>query len=386
MTNLNKTMTVSDYETKFADILAAEIKAIPQKVSTFFDVAGFPHYETVISNFYAFYFNPGANHGLGDLFLSALTDIISKKRNAPRILDDFSMCTVEREVFTTNGKFIDIVIKEPSEASYEAENAIIIENKIYAGLYNDLGEYYNHIQVNHRKIGVILSLRREPMLPDTYVNITHQELIAQVEQSSGLYFLNTDAKQLVILKEFTQNIKSMANRSDLSEQYDFYFKHEDKVREVSTMYNNLVADVFQQTNDACAKLEMGLELKSVYSSVLRYFTSPKASVFFTLLLDNVMNGEAYLDIIVELNEEGMNQLDEINKINFTAEERALLKETTKVRKSYLHYAHKATHPVTSEQLKNFTEYIYNEISNTPLKTIFLKIENRLVELQSLKST
>lgn len=370
-------MTLLDFEARYADILSAEIKAVPQKVATLFDVARFPHYETVISNFYAFYFDPRGEHGLSDLFLAALSEIICRKYTDFRILDNLNLCTVEREVCTTNGKYIDIVIKEPSDLLDVPENAVIIENKIYANLYNDLNEYYDCIQASNKKIGVVLSLRKEQSLPGTFVNITHQELVTQIEQSSGLYFLNAEAKQLVIFKEFIQNIKSMSSSSDLSEQYDFYFKHEDKIREVSALYNNLVADVYKQVNNACEKLDMGLELKSIYHSSLRYFTSSKSPVLFTIWLADLMNGKAYLDIIIELNEAGMKHLETINKIDFTADERALLKETTRVRRSYIHYAHKVTQPVSTDQIKNFTDYIYNEITHTPLKSIFIKIENCL---------
>ncbi|MCY7351216.1 MAG: hypothetical protein LH606_11195 [Cytophagaceae bacterium] len=40
---------------------------------TLFDIAGFPHYERVVSNVSAFFFQTENPHGLGPLFLNALT-------------------------------------------------------------------------------------------------------------------------------------------------------------------------------------------------------------------------------------------------------------------------------------------------------------------------
>jgi hypothetical protein len=364
-------MTEKTLEEKFSGLLSTEIKVIPKKITTLFDIAGFPHYETVISNFYAYYLDPSGKHGFGDLFISVLSNLIYSKTNK-RI--------IQREVYTENRKYIDIVISESVKGENLAENAIIIENKIYAILYNDLNEYYNHIKVTNQKIGVVLSIRKENILPENFINITHQEFISSIEQSSGLYFLNIDPKHLTIFKEFLQNIKYMANSTDISEQYDFYFKHQEKIIDISTLYDNIIEDVFKQASSACEKLDLGLELRGNSNKLLRYYISKKASVYFTVWLADLMGGDHSVSIMVELDAEGMKHLEEINKIDFTEEEKALIKETTRVRKTYLHYAVKTSFP-SPAQIKNLTDHIFSEIVNTPLKSIFLKIENMLSELE-----
>ena len=54
-------MPLLTLEDTFSEILSAEIKVVPKKIPTLFDIAGFPHYETVISNFYAYILIPLAN-------------------------------------------------------------------------------------------------------------------------------------------------------------------------------------------------------------------------------------------------------------------------------------------------------------------------------------
>jgi hypothetical protein len=369
-------MTLKELEKYYEQLLKADLKVIPEKVTTLFDIAGFPHYETVMSNFYSFYLDPNGHHGFNDLFISALSDIIQRKTKGISVIANSKICYTEREVYTDNGKYIDIVVSEPSEIDDEVENAIIIENKVNATVYNDLMEYYNSIRVNKSKIGIVLSLRPELNLPEKFINVTHDELVSQVEQSSGSYFLNADIKQTVILKEFIQNIKSMSQTKDLKEHYEFFFKHQDKVKEISDLYSTIKADVFKQVDEVCEKLNIGLKLQGRYNSQLRYFFSKSAPVYFTVWLDDLFNGNGEIYIFVELNEEGIGHIDKINKIEFTVDEKKLLDETSKVRKTYVHYATREVKP-SPEDIKDFTNYVYNQITQTPLLDIFTKIEKQI---------
>lgn len=371
-------MNLLELENFYSEFLKDDLKSLPQKVTTIFDIAGFPHYETVISNFYGFYFNPNAEHQFNDLFISALVELLKQKTKQKEFITNVANCFITREFYTDNGKYIDIVISEASENEDIVDNAIIIENKINASVYNDLQEYYNSVKVINNKIGVVLSLRTEKSLPNNFISITHNELLRQVELSSGSYFLNVPIKEVVILKEFIQNIKSMTQTKDLNEYYDFFFKHKEKVMEASDLFATIKSDIFKQVNDCCEKLNLGLKLGAQYNSVLRYYFSQNNLVYFTIWLDNIFNGDGDVQIYIELNEEGMTYLDVINSIDFNEEEKALLKETSKIRKTYLHYATGIFNP-TNDDLRNFTNYIYSKISETPLQSIFLKIEKAINE-------
>ncbi|MFN0190068.1 MAG: PD-(D/E)XK nuclease family protein, partial [Bacteroidia bacterium] len=331
-------MKYKELEKHFENLLRAELKDIPSKELTLFDIAGFPHYETVLSNFYSYYFDPNGKHNFSELFLNALSEIIKSKTKGDSVITNIKNCYTETEVNTINGKFIDIVIYEPSEIYNEPENAIIIENKINASVYNDLMEYYNSTKVKNNKIGIVLSLLPEFNLPEKYINITHSELINQVEQSTGSYFLNADIKQIIILKEFILNIKSMTHTQDLKDQYEFFFKHQEKIKEINNLYSTIKTDIFKQVDDVCDSLKLGLTLQAKYHSQLRYFYSNSAPICFTVYLDDLFNGNGDLFIYVELKEDGVQSIDLINKIEFTEDEEKLLFENSKIRKTYIHYA------------------------------------------------
>ncbi len=99
-------MRATQYDlNSLSELLSKEPPQIHQAACTFFDIAGFPHYEKVVSNFYAYYFNPQGEHGLGDLFIRAWLSLIAENN-----LPSEAICTgaaVRREVHTRNGKFID---------------------------------------------------------------------------------------------------------------------------------------------------------------------------------------------------------------------------------------------------------------------------------------
>jgi hypothetical protein len=67
------------------------------------EMSGYPHYEKVSSNILAFFLDPSSPHGLGSLCLDALLEVAETR-------GPLSNVTVEREVRTESGKWIDIVI------------------------------------------------------------------------------------------------------------------------------------------------------------------------------------------------------------------------------------------------------------------------------------
>ena len=104
------------------------------------DIAGFPQWENVYSNILAFFLDTGEAHRFGSLFIQSILaayqdkcpDAWPGKDLRPDI--DFETEKVEREAATATGKRIDLLV----ECS---EFVVCIENKIWSGLHNELGEY-----------------------------------------------------------------------------------------------------------------------------------------------------------------------------------------------------------------------------------------------------
>ena len=140
---------------------------------TFFDIAGISHNENAWSDIYAYFFAPNNPHNLGKTFIDCLIRLIKEKNNHTHRFDlpeSVSNVNVYREVATKKDGRIDLLI-------FADDNAIIIENKVYHNLTNDLGDYMQLVQnYGNKRIGVILTLNPIHVSNDRYVNITHHEL------------------------------------------------------------------------------------------------------------------------------------------------------------------------------------------------------------------
>ena len=84
----------------FENLLSVLKKAgdieIESRVKTFFDVTGFPHYENVISNILAFFFDTNEEHGFKDLWLKSLFECYNSVANTHFQLGEFE--EIEREL------------------------------------------------------------------------------------------------------------------------------------------------------------------------------------------------------------------------------------------------------------------------------------------------
>ena len=103
-------------DARAAAVLLDEFGKLPGRIErpkTFMEIAGYPHYENVCSNFLAFFFDPEGSHGLGSLFLDALLDSVGNAGEEEGLGGNVS---VEREVVTGKGNRIDLLIKSDSHA------------------------------------------------------------------------------------------------------------------------------------------------------------------------------------------------------------------------------------------------------------------------------
>jgi hypothetical protein len=198
------------------DDLLANLPETVKVRRNFIEIAGFPEWENVISNFLAFYFDESEEHLFQRLFLDTLVELIKEKLKIPQpFLEELSgEYSVEREP-----DYIDILISSNLD---EDENgimdwAIIIENKIRADLYNNLNKYWNSVKADY-KVGVILSLFDLTQKPafsrinasaERFVNILHSDFISRIRQNLALYFEGTDDRHLLFLKDFSANIDAM---------------------------------------------------------------------------------------------------------------------------------------------------------------------------------
>lgn len=230
---------------------------------SFFDISGFPRWETVNSNLLAFYFNRDEEHNFETLFIESLLCLLQNE-NDINFYDNYD---VFREYRTNKGNFIDIVIKSNPEESLDSEPeseeiqenqntdwAIIIENKIDAGLYNNLSDYWASVEATN-KIGVVLSkneidLAKYNNKGTKYYSITHKALIEQVQQNLSNYFSKANEKHLLFLKEYINNIDNLYLDSIMDENntkiLTKLYEHKTEIAELHKQEKRLLQFIFEE--------------------------------------------------------------------------------------------------------------------------------------------
>jgi hypothetical protein len=192
-----------------------------------FEILTYGSSEQVNSNILAFYLDREAHHGFKDLFLSALktTMVRAAERSGIVQYDIDVIGSTPYEVMAevnAQGKRIDLLLvgqREDADAADMAAMdeqvapwALIIENKLYAALYNRLDVYWNSVPApNEAKFGVVLSLKPVPEVllhggGYRYVNVLHQELAEEVKVQLSSYYEEASDRHLLLLKEYLKNI------------------------------------------------------------------------------------------------------------------------------------------------------------------------------------
>ncbi len=154
---------------------------------TFMEITSYPHLENVASNVLDFYFNPNAEHGLGALLLEALLSLTE----TPTTISNPQGVVVSREVSTTSGKRIDLLIDAYPDA------VIVIENKIYHTANNDFLEYEQYgkeVASQRPVILILLALFPVPVGTDigNFQLILYKSFCQEILNRIGSRIINAD--------------------------------------------------------------------------------------------------------------------------------------------------------------------------------------------------
>ncbi|RXG13252.1 PD-(D/E)XK nuclease family protein [Leeuwenhoekiella aestuarii] len=247
--------------TELEPILRKPIPEIPPRKITFLDIAGFPHYENVISNIYAHYLANDDNHSLGDLFLTAFLNLIKKKR--PDVFKtDWVQWSVEREFFV-DGNRIDILLTETSEKS---QKCIIIENKIFHQVYNPFDSYWN-VNKTKDKVGVILGLKQETCEHSGFISLTHDEVAQEVKKLIGTYLEDANNEDLIFVKNLLTNLKQLnIMTSEINELIKYYDQHNHQIKKIIDVQDKVRRGYL----DHIGKISEELNFPLLYSTAATY--------------------------------------------------------------------------------------------------------------------
>lgn len=266
---------MTDFNTTFKDLLEnsllKETTATPEPNIL---AIGNGVNELTISNLYAYFLdpNPKEPHGLGSLFLDALLELIGS--DAKFNLNDTK---VYREI-NHQGKYIDIVIKDHT-------NLILIENKLFADVYNDFIVYESF---DAQKIGtyLILSVGKYYNKIGNWKVITHQQLFEIVERKFESLEIKPKGRQKENYETFIEILKKQyLIVENLQEKLSFISENTGKLTKLITILNEIRSTYLTKISEI---LRATMANKKEDKELVKVTIERKASINFKVVGLDIM--------------------------------------------------------------------------------------------------
>lgn len=187
----------------------------------------------------SFFFDTSREHNLYDLFVRSLIESVGlSPENYP---SDF---TSETEVYTEKGNYIDLLLRND-------QINIVIENKIYACLYNDLDDYYKTASENskNKPLGIVLSYYPQEEVNTNYKFVTYEIFFNCIKKNLGFYIQNANKRYLPFLIDFIDNIENLDWSESMDTEFvEFIRKNKDVAIDFSAKLEELRKELRSQVN------------------------------------------------------------------------------------------------------------------------------------------
>lgn len=356
----------------------SEIPKIERPPKTFLEIAKQPHYENVLSNIYAFYFNYEEEHNLKGLFINSFIELI-EKHQPHKSLASFIDFEVHTEYSTIKGGRIDVLITN-------GNHHLIIENKIYHHIEdNDLIDYWTTIVKQNQEdtsVGIILSLDKVDVThkpgAKNFINITHLEFLTHVfkkleNNKLENYLEDANKTFLVFLKDFFQNIKNLSRKMIKIQDLEFYFKNHEKIDGIIKL-NSVVANHIKKETEIAVSYIDGVHLdapraNSHYDNQIKYYVSnDHENLRYMVRFNPLLEGKNKILIVIKLT--NVNLLD--YNISPSKEYDNLKDDEIK-----WGYIAKKEYTLTSTDVHNLSKFIERKINEDGFLSLFKKIEELL---------
>ena len=310
--------------------------------------------ETINSNIYAHFLSCDEEE-IKQAFLDALIFIVNDKT---KLKTQLSATEVYTEYSTRTGR-IDIVIRDLVNQSH-----VLIENKIYHHLDNDLQEYWDYIKVSDsKKRGVVLTLSPQTIpneVKDKFINITHLEWISKVKNLIDFSAIQKENYK-VYLTDFFETIKQLTNTYTMNDSARFFFENTKQINAASHTRQEGHQFVNDQYNLIAEKLGLQtfgnkLEWKNFWDETNTIDT------YFTIVAENILTGkELTYSIIIELYREDIYRIDDLDA-KFKAHNQFIKLHKGGPHNKFYHYLIKE-YKITIEELANFSDHVVYNIQN-----------------------
>jgi hypothetical protein len=326
------------------------------------------HHENVNSSIYSYFLDKANNEKVANVFLTTLLELVEIKKNKRIVIDNYKCVT---EDLTKKNNRIDITLNDTSN-----ESAIIIENKIFHHLDNDLFDYWEHFNYSDdNKLGILLTLE-EHFIPDEaidkFINIKHSEWIDKIKEiglPSGI-----PHKLYIYLNDFFKTIDNLTKNFKMNEQASFYFEHSIKILKAVETVNEANKFINNQLETLASKLNLftygnSMDWRNLWDK------EKDSKVYYTVILTNLLNGNNKIQVIIELLKPLKDREEELRELfkNNSQYNHSEMKYNTWSSKSQVHFA-KRSYKLNSDQIKDFSNVV-ERIIKDDFETIMTEIIN-----------
>lgn len=339
--------------TDLLDLLKLDIPEEAINNVGFLEITGMAHYENVNSRIYAYFLNEENYPELASLFVNSLQQLVKDKMSKEIVLERYAVIT---EDTTKKNNRIDITLND-----VDNETAIIIENKIYHYLNNDLVDYWNHFSYkDDNKIGVLLTLYPHDIPSEVkgrFISVTHSEWVNKI-QSTGLPS-KLPVRIYNYLNDFFNTIDNLTHSNVMNEQAKFYFDQSRKVQLAKETYAEAIKFIENQISQVASTI--GWQVHGRYDDWKNIWDKTNnLNTFYTFWYKPLLDGELKITIIIELYADDVQKTPELDKVLKDNKNFQKLKKHGSSNKYFAHYVYEE-YTMTISELENLANFLLQRI-------------------------
>ena len=335
-------------------LLTLSIPKLDDVENGFLEIINKPHHENIVSNFYAYYLDKRNKTKFSSIFLDSLIELISQRTDKKLLLTNYE---VKTEIKTESGKRIDIAIVD-----YNSNYCIIIENKIYHQLNNDLTDYWDHFKFPYQnKIGVVLSLNHlkiDMHIKGDFINITHNEWIDKI-LSKRIPFQAWNKNQ-VYLSDFFQTLKNLTSTLNMDDLAKFYFQHPSILASAEKAIKHGQNFLYEQQKLLAKRLDLTPYSEDQFEYVNYCDEENNRETFYTVIFDELVTGAFRIKILIEITGEDIDLIRKIETKLTGDIDFKKLNHKPEYFDGYVHFLYK-DYTLTMSDVEKLADVIYEKI-------------------------
>ena len=246
----------------------------------------------------------------------------------------------------------DILIDNKS-----AKTCIIIENKVFHWLNNDLDDYWNHSEYpDTNKIGVVLSIRQVNHGNDHFTNITHGEWMGRIR---GNIPHDLTPREYVYLADFIKHMESLSKSSEMTDNVKFFFEHAEKVIRANAIYKEAKLYLQKQLEITASLMDWDIWGGSEGYRHIQPKSSEKKA-FYAISYPGFFTENPEIKVIVELGGKTVARHQEMKELLASNNQYEKIEMGAASGSGWVHIASK-TYQLTNENIASLSEFLISNI-------------------------